>query len=317
MAYRSGLSGQFGFKAEATWGTGVTVDRFLPMISEQMEAKVGRLDSDSIYAGRLVRDSEQWDEGAIEAGGSIELDVYTFGMGLLWKHALGSVVTAGAGPYVHTFTPGSLDGLGLTVQVGKPDRSGTVRPWNFLGTKVKDWELSVDAGAAAKLKLGLSSSTVDKDGTPALQAFAPPAALARLKWSHATVATLHGVSPKIKSLSIKGTNGIQDDRLFLGSRTIEEQDEVELREYTAEAEVEFANETLYDAFALATEGDLALTLTRGSASLAITGNCRLDGGSPVVEGRGKLMQKIPCTFVGDGTDADALTIVATNTDSTP
>ena len=237
-------------------------------------------------------------------------------MGLLWKHALGSAGVTGAGPYVHTFTPGSLDGLGLTIQIGKPDRGGTVRPWNFLGCKTKSWELSVDAGSAAKLKLDYSARDLDKDGTPALATFAPPAALARLKWSHATVATVHGSSPKIKSLSIKGTNGIEDDRLFLGSATIDEQDEIELREYTGEAEVEFANETLFDAFWAGTEADVALTLTRGAASLAITGNTRLDGAAPVVEGRGKLTQKIPFVFVGDGTDADAMTIVATNTDAT-
>jgi len=317
MAYRSGLAAQMGFKAETTWGTGVTVDRFLPILSESMDAKKGRLDSDSIYANRLVRDSEQWDEGAIEAGGSIELDVYTFGMGLLWKHALGSVATTGSGPYVQTYTPGNLDGLGLTIQIGKPDRGGTVRPWNFVGCKTKGFELSVDAGSAAKLKLDYSAKDLDKDGTPALQAFAPPAALARLKWSHATVATIHGSSPKIKSLTIKGTNGIEDDRLFLGSNTIEEQDEVELREYTGEAEVEFSSETLFDAFWAGTEADVALTLTRGSASLAISGNTRLDGAAPVVEGRGKLMQKIPFVFVGDGSDSDALTIVTTNTDSAP
>lgn len=318
MSIRSGLKGQFGFKEEGTWGTVATVDRFLPMIRENMIADIDRLDSDSIYAGRRVRDSEQWDAGAIEAGGDVELDVFTFGMGLLWKHALGAVVTSGAGPYVQTYTPGDLDALGLTVQIGKPDRGGTVRPWNFLGSKVRDWELRIPAREAARLKLGFSSKTVDKDGTPALQAWSPPAALQRFTWAHATVATIHGTSPKIKSLIIKGTNGIEEDRYFLGSTTIEEQDEVDLRSYTAEAEIEFANETLYDAFGLASEADLALTLTRGSASLAITGNCRLEKGmSPVVENRGKLTQKVPMTFIGDGTDADALTLVTTNTDSAP
>lgn len=318
MSIRSGLKGQFGFKEEGTWGTVATVDRFLPMIRENMIADIDRLDSDSIYAGRRVRDSEQWDAGAIEAGGDLELDLFTFGMGLLWKHALGSVNTTGAGPYVQTYTPGDLDALGLTVQIGKPDRGGTVRPWNFCGCKVRDWELRIPAREAARLKLGFSAKTVDKDGTPALQAWSPPAALQRFTWAHATVATIHGTSPKIKSLIIKGTNGIEEDRYFLGSTTIDEQDEVDLRSYTAEAEIEFANETLYDAFGAASEADLALTLTRGASILSITGNCRLEKGmSPVVENRGKLTQKVPMTFIGDGTDADALTLVTTNTDSAP
>ena len=319
MATRSGIAGQFGYKAESSWGTGVTVDRFLPFKSESMTANKARLDSDSIYAGRLVRDSEQWDAGAIEAGGEITLDVFTTGEGLLWKHALGSVNTTGSGPYAHAFTPGNLDGLGLTIQIGKPDRGGTVRPWNFVGCKVRDWELTVPAKEAASLKVGFSAKDLDKDGTPALQSWSPPAALARFTWAHATVASIHGSSPKIKSLSIKGVNGIETDRYFLGSDKIDEQDEVDLRAYTAEAEIEFASETIFDAFWDGTEADLALTLTRGSASLAIAGNCRLDGdgASPVVENRGKLTQKIPAVFVGDDSDADAMTITYTTSDSTP
>ena len=123
MAKRSGIAAQLGFKAESSWGTGVTVDRFLPFKKESLTANKARLDSDSIYAGRLVRDTEQWDEGEIVAGGDIELDVYTKGMGLLLKHAMGAVNTTGSGPYVHAFTPDVLDGLGLTLQVGKPDRA--------------------------------------------------------------------------------------------------------------------------------------------------------------------------------------------------
>lgn len=316
MSIRSGLAGQFGWGEESSWGTAVVPDHFLPMLGESMDAKKARLDSDSIYAGRRVMDSEQWDDGTVEAGGDVDLEVFTTGQGELWKAALGTVVTAGAGPYTHTFTPGDLDGDGLTVQIGKPDRGGTVRPWNFPGSKVASWALSVQAGAEAKLSLSFSSKTLDKDGTPALGSFAPPAGLTRLKWSHATVATLHGVSAKIKSLKIEGENGIETDRYFLGATEIEEQDEVELRQYGGEIECEFASETLFDAFWAGTEADLALTLTRGTASLAITGNCRLDGSAPVVEGRGKLTQSVPFTMIGDGSDSDALTIVLTNSEAT-
>lgn len=319
MAKRSGIAAQLGYKAETTWGTGVTVDRFLPFRKESLTANKARLDSDSIYANRLVRDSEQWDEGEIIAGGDVELDVYTKGLGLFLKHAMGAVNTSGAGPYVHVFTPDVLDGLGLTLQVGKPDRGGTVRPWNFVGSKIREFELSVPAKEAAALKLGVSAKTIDYDGTPALQSWSPPAALSRFTWAHATAATVHGTSPKIKSLTIKGQNGIEVDRYFLGSQTIEEQDDVDLRAYTAEIECEFGDETLFSAFWNGSEADLVLTLTRGTSILDVRGNCRLDGdgASPVVESRGKLMQKIPAVFVGDGTDADAMTITYTTSDATP
>lgn len=315
MSLRSGLAAQFGWGEESTWGTAVVPDHFLPMLKESLEASKARLDSDSIYAGRRVRDSEQWSPGIIEAGGDVELELWTTGMGELWKHALGGSATSGSGPYVHTFTPGDLDGKGLTLQVGKPDRGGTVRPWNLPGSKVKSWELEIPARGEAKTKFSFSSKDLDKDGTPALGTFTPPAGLARYTWAHVTVGTIHGVSPKIRSIKITGTNGIEDDRYFLGASTVEEQDETDLREYGGEAEVEFANEDLFDAFWDGDEADVAVTLARGADSFALTGNARLDGSAPVVEGRGKLTQKIPFTFLGDGSDSDALTIVVTNTES--
>jgi hypothetical protein len=304
-------------KDEASWGTAIAPDRSLPFIKESMMAAPERIDSDSIYAGRRTRDTDQWDAGEIVAGGGIEMEFFCTGMGILLKHMFGNVITSGAGPFVHTYTPGDLDAKSLTVQIGKTDRAGVVQPWNFTGSKVKEWELTVAAKQTAKLSLEFSSKDVDKDGTPALATFAPAASLLKYKWAHASVMTLHGQTPKVKSLKLKMVNGIEDDRYFLGASTIEEQDEVDIREITAEVECEFANSTLYDAFYAGTEGAFALTLTRAPHSLAITGNCRLDGETPVVENRGKLTQKIPLTFTGDGTDGSALTAVYTTSDTIP
>jgi hypothetical protein len=317
MAIRSGLSAQFMHKDEASWGTVILPDRSLPFIKESMAASKERIDSDSIYANRRTRDTDQWDEGEIVAGGSVEMEFFCTGMGILLKHCFGNVVTAGAGPFTHTYTPGDLDAKSMTVQIGKTNRGGTVTPWNFYGTKVKEWELTVAAKQTAKFSMDFSSKDVDKDGTPALGTFTPAASLLKYKWSHASVMTVHGVSPKVKSVKLKMVNGIEDDRYFLGASSIEEQDEVDIRTITAEVEAEFGNETLFDAFYAGTEAAFALTLTRAPHSFAITGNCRLDGEAPVVEDRGKLIQKIPVTFTGDGTDASAITAVYTTSDAIP
>lgn len=307
MGLRSGLLGQFGYAEESSWGTATAPTNYLPMIDESLTAEKGRLDSDSIYAGRVVRDSEQWDEGAIEAGGDLSLEVFDRGMETLLEHAIGS--STGIGPF--TITPGTLDGKGLTIQIGKPDRGGTVNPWNFYGSKVASWELSCQAGQEARLSLTFSSKDVDKDGTPALGVFTPPAGLARLVWHHATVATIHGVTPKIKSLTFSGDNSLETDRLFLGAQSIDEQDEADLHALTGEAELEFSDETLFDAFWNGDEAAIVFTLARGAASLALTTNARLDGSAPVVEGRGKLTQTVPFTCIGDGSDADAFSLVYT------
>ena len=315
MTLRSGLRAQLGVGEESTWGTKVAPTRFLPFLSESMAASKSRSDSESIYSSRLVMDTEQWDADVIEAGGSIQLEHFDRGMGLLWKHMMGTVNTTGAGPYTHVFTPGTLDAKSLTVQVGKPGRGGTSHPWDFTGSKITSWELAAQQGEALTLGLDLSSETVELDGT--LASWSPPASLGRLMWHHCTVVSIHGSSPKVRSIKFSGDNGLETDRYFLGSQTIAEQDEVELRKYEGEAELEFADETLWDAFWAGTEAAIQLTATRGTYSLDVTANARLDGSAPVVEGRGKLTQSVPFTIIGDGSDADGLTVTLVNGDSAP
>lgn len=54
MSLKSGLAAQWGFKAESAWSTPVTVDKFLPLVSETLTAEKERIESASIVAGRRV-----------------------------------------------------------------------------------------------------------------------------------------------------------------------------------------------------------------------------------------------------------------------
>ena len=159
MAKRSGIAAQLGFRRRGSWGPASPSTGSYPSRRRASPRTRLALDSDSIYAGRLVR-HRAMGRGRDRRRGDIELDVYTKGMGLLLKRD-GAVNTTGSGPYVHAFTPDVLDGLGLTLQVGKPDRGGTVRPWNFVGSKIREFELMVPAKEAAALKPGISSKTID------------------------------------------------------------------------------------------------------------------------------------------------------------
>ena len=125
MPLRSGLAAQMGIATESTWGTRVAPTRFHPILSESLTAEKDRNDSDSIYTGRRVRDSAQWDEANIEAGGDIQMELYPQGLGLWLRHMFGGLVTAGAGPYTHTATPGDLDALSFSCQVVKQPRDAT------------------------------------------------------------------------------------------------------------------------------------------------------------------------------------------------
>lgn len=147
MALRSGMSAQWGFKAESTWSTPVVVDAFLPLVSESWTTEKERLESAGIVAGRRVLTSDQWTAGKTKVSGSIQTELFNKGIATLVSHAMGDA----SSPY----TPGDLVGYGLTMQIGTPDIAGTVNPRTYTGCKITSWELACQVGEIATLGLDL------------------------------------------------------------------------------------------------------------------------------------------------------------------
>lgn len=143
MGLKSGLAGQWGFKAESVWSTVVTPDVFLPLVRETLSADPERLESAAIIAGRRVLTSDQWTTGRKRVGGGIQTELFNKNIATLLSHMMGDA----SSPY----TPGDLDGYGLTVQVGVPDVSGTVQPKTYAGCKITGWELACKEGEIATL----------------------------------------------------------------------------------------------------------------------------------------------------------------------
>lgn len=152
---RTGLSAQIGYALETTVGTPVTVTAFVPLLSESFAQDRMRLESSGIIAGRRVLTSNQWNGGNVSVSGSVQHELYNRGLGKLFTAMFGDVTTTGAGPYTHTFTPGSLVGDALTVQVGRPATNGTVYPFTYAGMKVASWEIACAAGEIATVGLDL------------------------------------------------------------------------------------------------------------------------------------------------------------------
>ena len=57
---RPASQGRSVSKAESTYGTPVTVDRFFPLVSESLAGEVERIESAAIIAGNTMLTSEQW-----------------------------------------------------------------------------------------------------------------------------------------------------------------------------------------------------------------------------------------------------------------
>lgn len=140
-----------------------------------------------------------------------------------------------------------------------------------------------------------------------------------LKFNYGS-ATLGGATLPIRSISIAGDNGLDDNRRFLGSRYVREPIEAGLRKYDGKMELEFTDTVAYTQYLAGTMASLVLNfLIPGTTdSATITANVRLDGETPNVGDRGLLSQSVNFKAISTvgGADASAITAVVINGDST-
>ncbi len=306
MAIRSGLAAQLGIKAESTWGTPVTVDTFVPLVSESMGVDAARVESAGIIAGRRVLDAEQWAEGSQSVGGDLALELPTNATiaRLLLEQMFGTV--SGAGPY--TYTPGELYGKSMTVQVGVPGVDGTVRAKTYSGAKVNSWEIAWSAGEI--VTLGLSMIAKDETTATALASASYSAGAATPFIATNVTATIGGSAVNVKQGTLSGGHKLER-RFFGGSQTTAEPIESGLRDYTGSLQLEFTDLTQYTRFIDGTTAAVVVTFaTASTTSIVITYNCRFDGETPKVGGRGIIDQPLPIKAIGT-TDAAAITAVYT------
>lgn len=315
MALTSGLAGQFGFVAETTYGTAVTVNRFIPLVDESVQTEIEMLESSGIIAGARVLRSQQWSQGLRRSEGDVGLEVYDRSIGLLLLNCLGSVTTTGTNPATHTFTPGDLQGDSMTFQFGRPNRNGTVVPFTYAGVKVQSWEIAVNTGEIATLGLTVVAQTETTGITLATASYST--SIRPMTFVNGSF-TLGGSSLCVRGVTISGENNLSTDRMCIGQNYIDEPTEMDLREYTGEVEVEFYDLTHYNRFIQGTEASLSLVLTApSSATLTINANVRTDGETPNIEGRDLLVHTLSFKCVGTNSDSSGLTMVLVNSDTTP
>ncbi len=313
MALKSGMNSSFGLSSEVTYGTYVAPTRWLPHVKAPLDHAIERLESEGIMAGRRVLDADQWSAGNIDVKLPLEVEVYDRSIGLLFTHMFGSVVTTGSGPYTHTFTPGDLTGKSFTGQIGTPNTTdGTVHPFSLLGCKVEEWELGLEAGKTATLGLDIIAKSVTTAQSLAAVSYATGIGIG-MTFVGASV-TLAGSAYKTEKVTLKGNNGLNTERRFIGDQAIDEPLEAGLREYSGTISSEFFDLTAYNRFVNGTTAALVIAMAKGTATATITMNVRVDGEAPKVEDRDVVKNDLPFKCIGD-TDAGAITAVLVNGDS--
>lgn len=316
MTISSGLGSQFGFAAEGTAGTFQTPTKFLEFTGESLALHRNRIPRRGMRAGRRTlygwAATEQWVDG------DVNIELGPQGSALLFKHALGSVVTTGANPYTHTCTPGSPDALALTVQVNRPDIGGVDRAFSYLGCSITGFELGCKVGEFLMGKFSFYG--MHEDTAQALASASYPAGYAPFVFTQASL-TIAAAAYDITEFTFAGDNGLKTGRHYMRATTPERpklSKEADQRQYTGTLKSDFIDLTAYNRFVNGTEAALAMTFNAGaSAQLIITANVRFDGDTPQVSGPSLLEQSLPFVCTSGTSDAAAVTIAVVNADTTP
>lgn len=311
MATGTGLDAQVGFAAETVVGTPVTPVKFVEFNSESLAWKPTFVEPTGLRVGRKHKRASRLVQSRKTVEGSLELEWPTKGIGLLVAHMLGSsgvpVVIAASSAFKQIHTPGGFVGKGLTIQVGKPEPSGTVRPHTYSGCKIKSWEFKLASDGIATLALeidGWDEATATALATASYvtgaEVFNFQQGVLKLGGTPATasgeLAVTSGVAVTtvITEISIKGETPMATERYGIGqSGTKKEQLENDIPTITGSLSAEFNRVELYDLMKNNTTFALDFALT-GSAIPSGGGNnnllsfilpaCKLKEAAPSVEG---------------------------------
>lgn len=311
MAVGSGLAAQVGFAVETTSGTFETPTSFVEFNSEGLRLDKQRIERTGLRAGRRL--PHGWATGTQMTQGNFTFNLSAETVGTLLKACFGSVATTASGAaYQHTFTSGDLPSV--SVQVGRPDVGGTVRPFDYAGLLVSSFDISATPNEFVTMSLDMMGRSEATNGS--LQS----ATYAQSNFFTFLHGSLEVASSEVcvDSVSITGNNGLVSYHQICGADAGKPKiKEANYRSYGGTFQADFESLTAYNRYVNGTEAALTLEFEVSTASkLTITGNVRFDGDTPNVTGPEILKQSLPFIFISSTSDASAFTATLINSDTT-
>jgi len=300
---KTGLAAQLGLVAESTWGTRVTPTRFYEITGEAIKLDIQRAESAGLRAGR--RYARAYHENRKGVSGTISGEVPTKGFGLIAKHILGAIA-APATPVGatltrdHVATPGDQDGKSFTIQVGRPDLSGTVRPFDYTGVKIMSAEFANSVDGILTYTLNVDGQNEDTAQTLATASY--PTNLSQFFFTGAKL-TLDGTQVDVKDFNCSLSNGLKGDRYYLRESSLKKEqiEDTAPRDATGTFNLDFDGLTAYNRFTAGTEAALVarwrnpVEIEAGfNPEFEITfPRVRFDGETPNVAGADVLNMAVP------------------------
>lgn len=326
VAGLAGLDSRIAFGEEATFGTRVTPDRSFEFLNESIAADYQRIQSEALRSSQF---NPRWAEGSIAVDGDVAFELANQGFGVLLKHAFGNVSTEEVivgEVWKHTFTPAdraTMAGLSLTGQVVRGGDSGV--PFDYLGLKIAQLQLSCDVDQIAQLQVTFAGREEKIDANPAHD-LAIPDGLVLMTFVHGSL-SVAGSEVAVNSASATLENSLNTDRRRLGSRLRRNMQQNGFRSFTGTFNADFQSDAaLYNRYVSGEESQLQLLFDAGPIGatgenflLQIDANVRYDGSTPTVGGAEEIRQEIEWQAVPTDADGDsgAVTVEYQTTDENP
>lgn len=302
-----GGDSQLGWATETTVGTFVTPTKFMPFVSENIKATPEYMDTKTLSARRTLRKSVR---GITVPTGPFSTELPNTTLATFLKHVFGTVATTGAGPYTHTYTPGTLTGKALSVQVGRPDSAGVVQPFSYAGMKVASWEIGATVGEIANLSgtfIGMTETTATGLATASYDASWTP-----FTFLHGAVTVTGASVATVKGVTVGSDNMLPARVRFSGNK---EPLEAGVRTYAGTLTTDFDSLTHYNLVVNGTETAMVLTFNNTAGqTLTMTMNVQFVGETPNVGGFDLVEMSLPYRCVSGTSDANAITAVLVNTE---
>lgn len=291
MAIASGLGSSLGVGVESTTGTAVSLTRWLEYNSESLHLEKNIVQGAGLRGGGLYARSSRRAYTTRTAGGDVELDCATRGLGPILQQIMGGTSTSAlvsGSAYQQVHQPGSLVNRSLTVQKLVPNSAGTLVPFTYRGSKITDFEFACEVGGILTLSVTFDSwdeTTATAAGTPSYTAsdvFHFAQGTLTLGGTASTASNVVSITggttvASVKGITVGGSNPLATERFFLGSAGIKaEQVENDWREIGGSMDAEFVSAAaLYDAYA----ADTALAM-----KLSFVGTTAISGSNyPTLE----------------------------------
>ena len=289
------LDNQVGLKKEVTYGTAVVPDRFYMFTGSAHSNGKSVVQGVGLKPGARVAQSDRRTIPYRSAAGSLDLEVPSKGLGVLWEGCMGASTSTlvSVGLYQQVFSFADVM-PSYTIQYGVWDGSA-VSPYTYAGCQIGSWTLNCPEGNIVNMSVqwvGKSLATAT-----ALATASYPASSSLFTFAHAafylggtlTAATATVLASAtgsalatVKSFGLNVDNALKEGPQVGGLPTIRKPG---LRAITGTVNVEYEGATFRDAIIADTSLVLLVTLTNGTDVVQVViPEVRLNGNLPTSNG---------------------------------